>query len=158
MSATISAEAVGRSQEVSGDTMLAYAIQELQESLVEGWHRVKNSPDFNVYSEAFQFFKKAGLYEGLFRPQIPNPVYDNAAKDVGREFLGKSLSLGIAYKELFPGDFTQSTEATVGDREYRYFFLSAHKDGHPIGKLKLTFEHRHEYFDFTRAPLLEIIE
>lgn len=128
----------------------------LQIALKEGWQKFKASNHFEVYSKAFDFFKKSGLYEGLFRPQIPNPAYDNAAKEIGKLFLNKSLELGLYYKELFPGDFTSSTEETQGDLEFRLFYLTTYYKQKKIGVFKIIFEHKHDYFDFPSPPLLEI--
>jgi hypothetical protein len=129
----------------------------LQSSLVDGWKQLIKSNSMPVYREAFEFFTQAGLYEGLFRPHIPNPVYDNAAKEMGKLFLAKSLELGISYAELFPGDFSISTESTNLDKEYRIFYLTAYFNRKKIGTFKLSFEHRHDYFDFPNPPTLEII-
>jgi len=91
----------------------ATVVNELEKCLAEGWIRFNASEDHSVFSEAFEFFKRVGLYEGLFRPHIPNPAYDNGAKNIGREFLARSASLGLYYAELFPGDFAESIEAAA---------------------------------------------
>ncbi len=129
---------------------------ELSQSLKAGWEKLKSSQSYKVYSEAFDFFKKVGLYEGLFRPDIPNPVYDNAAKELGKEFLNKALEVGLYFKELFPGDFNISTENVVDGLEYRIFYLTAYHNGNKLGTYKLSFSHSHRNFDFPAPPILEI--
>lgn len=129
--------------------------KELQNELIRGWHELKASNSYSVYSEAFEFFKNAGLYEGLFRPHIPNPVYDNAAKEMGKFFLQKALSYGIYFQELFPGDFSLSTEEERADTEFRVFYLTAFFQQKKIGVFKISFEHTHTHFDFPSPPLLD---
>lgn len=129
---------------------------ELQDELTKGWHELKTSKSHAVYSEAFDFFNKVGLYEGLFRPYIPNPVYDNAAKEMGKYFLQKALHYGVYFQELFPGDFALSTEEDRQGLESRIFYLTAFYQQKKICVFKLAFEHRHDYFDFPSPPSLDL--
>lgn len=130
---------------------------ELQDALIDGWKELKLSESFKVYTTAFEFFKNVGLYEGLFRPHIPNPVYDNAAKEMGKYFLNKAFDMGLCFKDLFPGDFKLSVEEKKGDKEYRIFYLTAYYQQNKFAILKIIFEHTHDKFDFPTPPVLEVV-
>lgn len=136
-------------------SLSASMIDALRACLMRGWERFCASEEKSVYADAFDFFKKVGLYEGLFRPQIPNPAYDNAAKNLGREFMEFSSEQGIYYSELFPGDFSISTEVEVDGIEARRFELTAMRNGKPAGRLTLVFPHSHERLEFFAPPILE---
>lgn len=129
---------------------------ELQRCLEDGWSDLRSSTSWAVYKKAFEFFKSVGLYEGLFRPEIPNPVYDNAAKAVGQAFLSHSLSIGLHFKDLFPGDFSISTENFIGDQEVREFTLPVFRDREQIAIFRLVFPHTHDSFDFPAPPTLRV--
>lgn len=133
-------------------------MHDLKNSLDLGWAKLRNGASFKVYTEAFDFFMKIGLYEGLFRPYIPNPVYDNAAKELGQDFLEKSLELGLTFKELFPGNFSLSNEDVINGYECRIFYLTVYQERKKAGIFKLTFPHCHDHFDFPHPPTLEVVE
>lgn len=147
----------GSSARDEANLTLEFYLQELQEALNQGWMKLKGSDSYKIYTEAFQYFKKMGLYEGLFRPQIPNPVYDNAAKELGQVFLQKTIDFGLYFAELFPGNFSISTEEIIGNAECRIFYLTTYYHKKKLGTYKLIFEHCHDYFDFPTPPTLQIV-
>lgn len=133
----------------------ADVVKGLEECLKNGYARFNGSEDLSVYEEAFEFFKRSGLYEGMFRPHIPNPAYDNAAKNMGAEFLAYAAKSGIYFSEHFPGDFSKSTEVEIDGIEARKFHLTAMYSGHEVGHFTLVFPHTHERFAFTAPPTLQ---
>jgi len=132
--------------------------QELQISLEQGWKEFKASQEFEAHEEYFKFVRKSGFYETKFQSRFPSPIYDSAAKALGKLFLDTARRLGIHFDDIFPGNFLTSKEYEVEDMHVRKFFLTAYQKKTPLCKFSLTFYHEHDKFDFPKTPKIKIEE
>lgn len=132
--------------------------QELQDSLVKGWQVFNNSEKIKIFSDFWDFIFSAGFDESEYRKVIPNPAYDNAAKLIGKPFLETARRFELQFDEIFPGSFSASQEAELGDFEVRLFQLKVFHQNKPLCLLLLRFPHFHEKFGFPLPPELEILE
>jgi protein associated with RNAse G/E len=130
--------------------------RDLATALTTGWERVKVSSHKEVYASLFDWLNQSGFYETMYRKSIPNPAYDNGAKDLGREFLQILRLYELSPDNIFPGSFAKSIEIENVDTEERVFEMYLTRGNTRVYKIILRFPHSHETFEFTQPPSIEL--
>jgi len=132
--------------------------QKLQDKLQAGWERFQGH-EREKYQRYYDFLAAAGFYESEHDAHFPNPAYDAAAQNIGREFMHYAVLIAdLSFVNNFPGAFLDSREATDGNIATRTFTLPVFQRGHhPFSTFGITFEHRHDTLDFVSVPKLSLV-
>lgn len=132
--------------------------QELGKALRRGWKRFQQSEEKRQYITYFRWLRKYKFYKSPFQELFPNPAYDAAVKDMGKEFLERAHELGVFFHECFPGEFTQSQKYSWKGHRARSFRLWAHWGEGQGCELFISFNHCHRKLDFPKPPDVLVIE
>ena len=130
---------------------------EMAESLVKGWRRFQRGKYRQTLNDYLQFLIRAGFYESPFHQILPNPAYDAAVRDLGREFLQYAAYNAMCLGTVFPGNFVESREETQAKWQIRVFRLPVYLGGDYEWTLEISFAHCHDKLDFPKRPQLRQI-
>lgn len=129
----------------------------LQASLDKGWLEFKESNDFLISKELYQ--QMDWWYTSKYYGVIPNPGHWYSCQQAAKYFVMEVGKLGIYFDNVFPGDFSKSTEEVRDDGlDVRRFQLKAFYQNAPICVFQLDFIHDHGQFYFLYPPQLSILE
>jgi len=143
---------------MSGNKKLMDNIDQLDQALEKGWLDLKRSSVWDELIKEFPRWQRDYESATAFAREFGNPIYDAAARRIGRPFRLVAAQLGLSFVEDFPGLFIDSVEEEIHPRyEVRSFFLEAWYGGRPVGILKISFPHRHDVFDLPDAPSVTLL-